>query len=106
MKKQSFLLAKTDQNAKRNNALLNAIQKAIEPEDVEDQELKITARQNLIVLSELSNGRPLTQPKAAKMFGIWRLGARVYDLRRAGIPVQTKWLITGQRKIAEYFIQS
>lgn len=36
------------------------------------------------ILWHLKNKGPLTQATAAKLFGCWRLGARVYDLRRKG----------------------
>ena len=58
--------------------------------------------QNEVVLAHLRAGRPLTQAVAARLMGIWRLGARIWELREAGWPVETKMVGTGQKWYAEY----
>lgn len=40
--------------------------------------------QNEIVLDHLKTKGPLTQAIAAREYNIWRLGARIYDLKREG----------------------
>ena len=37
----------------------------------------------------LRRGNSITQAEAAEMFGCWRLGARILELRRAGMPIET-----------------
>jgi hypothetical protein len=47
--------------------------------------------QNLTVFEHLSKGRTLTSMQAIKMWGITRLGARIWDLRHiAGVAIYDK----------------
>lgn len=43
--------------------------------------------QNEIVLDHLKTVGPITQAIAAHEYGIWRLGARIYDLKRQGCEI-------------------
>lgn len=58
--------------------------------------------QNKIVLNYLTRGTTLTQIEAAELFGIWRLGARIWDLRRAGHDIKTFTVTAGNKRFAEY----
>lgn len=40
--------------------------------------------QNETILQHLQERGPITQAMAAHEYGIWRLGARIYDLKREG----------------------
>lgn len=41
--------------------------------------------------SYMAGGGVLTQRIASRMFDCDRLGARIYDLKRAGVPVKDGW---------------
>ncbi len=59
--------------------------------------------QNDIVLAHLRTSGPITPLQALREYGIMRLGARIYDLRRQGVPITQK-LVKGKRRkhYAEY----
>ena len=59
--------------------------------------------QELEILMELKRGNKITPLDALEKFGVFRLGARILELRRQGYPVITemKKLNNGKR-IAEY----
>lgn len=71
-----------------------------------DEEIIVTSRQNKIVLNHLRSGREINQIDAAKMYGVWRLGARIWDLRKAGHNISTTMLNMGNRRIALYKLNS
>jgi len=58
--------------------------------------------QNAAILKRLRAGQPITQMAAARLMGIWRLGARVYDLRQQGWSITTKMIRRAGRSYAEY----
>lgn len=62
--------------------------------------------QNKMILNYLTAGHTLTGLDAIKLFGAYRLSGRIFDLRKAGRPIQTRFIktLTGKR-IAEYFIK-
>lgn len=39
------------------------------------------------ILARLKSGRGITQAEAYDEFGCTRLGARIYDLKQAGVPI-------------------
>lgn len=43
--------------------------------------------QNQQILSHLESGKSITPLFALNKFGVFRLGARIWDLRRAGHPI-------------------
>ncbi len=53
-------------------------------------------------LNYLTSGTTLTQIEAAELFGIWRLGARIWDLRRAGHDIKTFMVTAGNKRFAQY----
>jgi hypothetical protein len=64
--------------------------------------------QTLAVLSHLESGKTITDAEARKLYGIARLGARIWELRRAGhdvigerIAVKTRH---GKANVARYRI--
>lgn len=61
-------------------------------------------RQNQIVLNHLQTKGNLTQLLAVKLYNIYRLGARVYDLKRDGHPIKTRLISEGSVHYAEYSI--
>lgn len=84
------------------NDLRNAALKIKSECDLSIEDAEITANQNRTLLKHLRSGRTITQPEAVNLYGIWRLGARVYDLRIKGIAIETIYESFGNRKIARY----
>jgi hypothetical protein len=54
------------------------------------------------VLTRLEQ-HPLT-PKDALRFGVYRLAARVFELREAGHEIATVWEDDGERRYARYYL--
>ena len=45
---------------------------------------------------------PLTQKQAARLYNVWRLGARVHDLRSQGHDIRTDMIGQGNVRFARY----
>ena len=45
---------------------------------------------------------PITPLQALREYGIMRLGARIYDLRRQGIAINRRMVANGKKHYAEY----
>ncbi len=57
------------------------------------------------ILKALQDGDKLTPLDALHRFDCFRLGARIYDLKKAGHPIQSKIVaIEGGKRVAEYSI--
>jgi len=65
------------------------------------------------ILAHLQSGRPITPLDALQDYGCFRLGARIWELRKMGYDIDTQdyvlpngkriaryWLKTGQQKLA------
>ena len=66
-------------------------------------------RQVDMILNHFQSGRSLTKLEALQKFGCGNLGGRVYDLRRAGFPIKTRYKTVrtrngGKAVVAEYFL--
>jgi len=63
-----------------------------------------TASQNAMIRKALEDGETLTPLDAMRRFGCMRLGARVWDLRRQGLAIESQMVaVGGQRKrVAAY----
>jgi hypothetical protein len=96
MKEQSFL-SKVLRNLTRHEDVSSkeSVNKTSNFEDV-------IQSQNKMVLNYLTMGTTLTQIEAAELFGIWRLGARIWDLRRAGHDIKTFTVTAGNKRFAQY----
>lgn len=57
-----------------------------------------------VVLAHLKSIGPLTQWGAIRHYKITRLGARIWDLERAGYEIDSKWIRKGQKRFKEYAI--
>lgn len=55
-----------------------------------------------MLLAWLKEGRTVTPMDALRMWGCFRLGARVYDLRRAGHRIVSETRTCGRKRFAEY----
>lgn len=61
--------------------------------------------QNKAVLKHLNKG-PITPLQALRLYGCFRLGARIYDLRAAGHKIKAKMIEVrsrnGKKRVAQY----
>ena len=62
--------------------------------------------QNKIILNYLKKGKKLNPLKALKKFGCFRLGARVYDLKKDGYNISCKMVAKNGKHFAEYSLES
>lgn len=53
----------------------------------------------------LERGASLTPLKALRLFGCLRLGARILDLRMAGLDIRTAMVNVNGKRVARYFIK-
>ena len=60
--------------------------------------------QNDRVLKTLKQ-QTLTAKQASIVMNIWRLSARIYDLREKGFNIKTEWLGNGSTRYARYRYQ-
>lgn len=68
--------------------------------------------QNTRILAWLKSGRKLTPLDALYQFGCFRLGARIYDLRRRGEVIQSRTIeitspavYNGKKRVKQYWIK-
>ena len=54
------------------------------------------------ILDYLKSGKRLTPIDALNMFGCFRLGARAYDLKKAGHNIISEMIRVGNKRVAEY----
>ena len=54
----------------------------------------MTVAQSALILHHLRKGKSITPLEALTWFNCWRLGARVWELKRKGWPIKTT-IITG-----------
>jgi hypothetical protein len=60
--------------------------------------------QKLQILKHLKNGNKLTAIDALKLFGCFRLAARVQDLRDVGHQVKSRLIRINGKRVAEYWL--
>ena len=62
--------------------------------------------QSTRILHALQQGRRLTPIDALREFHCFRLGARIWDLKRQGYDIRTKIVqVSPDTRVAEYYIQ-
>ena len=54
----------------------------------------------------LESGKTLTPLQALNMFGCFRLAARILDLREAGLDIKMKMVLGGEKRYAEYSLDT
>ena len=54
------------------------------------------------ILGYLKTGRTLTPLEALNRFGCFRLGARIYDLKKEGHKIRSKQVAFNGKHVAEY----
>lgn len=60
--------------------------------------------QSEAILSHLRSGKSLTPLEALDLFGCFRLGARVYDLKAQGHDIEMEMVTMNGKSFAKYFI--
>lgn len=61
-----------------------------------------TPNQSDLILAHLRDKGPLTPMQALREFRCFRLGARIYDLKRKGHVIATKIIPIGKKHVARY----
>ncbi|MFA5715179.1 MAG: helix-turn-helix domain-containing protein [Candidatus Paceibacterota bacterium] len=61
--------------------------------------------QNKQVLTWLKSGQSLTNFQAASYFSIYRLSARIYDLRKRGNNIKSELEFDGSKHWSRYFMK-
>ena len=64
---------------------------------------EIGTGQNLQILNYLQDGKTITPLEALSLFGIFRLAARIHDLRDAGVDVKCEKVeLSNGKSVARY----
>ena len=63
------------------------------------------ANQQWRILDHLIRNRTISPLEALEMYGCYRLGARIYDLRQAGIKIKTIRKQNDEKSWAEYRLE-
>lgn len=58
--------------------------------------------QNKRILKYLQSGNSLTPLDALRMFGCFRLGARIYNLKSSGVPIKSELVTKNGKRFARY----
>jgi hypothetical protein len=61
--------------------------------------------QNDHVICYLATGKPLTPLMALRRWGVMRLGARVWELKKQGHPIDAEMVKRGGARVASYRLQ-
>ena len=62
--------------------------------------------QNAQISSYLSTGKTLTSIEALRMFGTFRLSARIHNLKDKGLNIKAKSLsLASGKRVAQYYIE-
>lgn len=64
-----------------------------------------TESQNALIKGWLLNGHSITQLDALKMFGCFRLSARIANLRDEGYDIVTEMVTINDKRVANYYMQ-
>lgn len=54
------------------------------------------------IREHLESGRSITPREALRLYGCFRLGARIWDLRDAGLDIETTIVAEGGKHFASY----
>ncbi len=57
------------------------------------------------ILSYLQSGKSLTPILALNLFGCFRLGARIWNLKKKGYPIKEADVRDGKKRYARYYIE-
>jgi hypothetical protein len=65
-----------------------------------------TETQNTAIKQHLESGATITPLEALEKYGSFRLSGRIHDLRRKGLPIETKIIKAGNKHFAEYKLRT
>lgn len=57
------------------------------------------------ILKHLQSGRAISPLEALEKYGCFRLGARIYDLKRQGSKIVTQMVTNNGKRYAEYRLE-
>ena len=57
-----------------------------------------------VILQHLKSGKSLTPLDALRLYGCFRLAARIHDLRCAGHDIEMTWAEFDDSRVAEYYM--
>ncbi len=60
--------------------------------------------QTELIKEHLQSGRSITPLQALRMYGCLRLGARIYDLKRDGLPISSHLVRRNGKQFSEYLL--
>lgn len=62
--------------------------------------------QNEMILGHMLEGKSITALDALNLYGCMRLGARVYDLKRDGYPIESRMITVGpnDKRVSVYWM--
>lgn len=61
--------------------------------------------QNKQILEYLKQGNSITPIEALNLFGSFRLGSRIFDLKEKGYKIDTELVKDGRKKYAKYTLE-
>ncbi len=64
-----------------------------------------TQSQKKLIREWLEAGNSITPMEALNLFGCFRLGARIWDLRDEGMKIETEMNYNGRKKNAVYYLK-
>jgi len=77
----------------------------VDPTETRHPNKPIGSKQCQQVLSHLQSGKPITALEALRLYGIFRLASRIHDLKKVGLQIQSRDIVTeGGKKIAQYYV--
>jgi hypothetical protein len=62
--------------------------------------------QESAILAHLKAGKQITPIDALNLYGCFRLGARIHNLKRNGYPIQTTMIEAGEKRFASYKLET
>lgn len=63
-----------------------------------------TKSQNQAILNHLKNHGPITPLEALNLYGCFRLGGRIYDLKNMGHAIETEMVSENGKRFARYHL--
>lgn len=61
--------------------------------------------QNQLIRAHLEDGGEITAILALNLYGVFRLAARVHQLRNEGMIIHSEMITKGKKKFAKYFVE-
>jgi hypothetical protein len=65
----------------------------------------IIESQSKMILAHLKKGQAITPIEALQLYGCFRLGARIWDLKGAGHRIRTDIVTVGKKRFASYSLE-